>query len=208
MPPSITYYSNNILQHEYFTVQGSSTIGTNVILSLKDDQDNIVTQKIAADNQGSFTIIWPTKLSPEMYTFHVEAEDARGAHSLPTNDLQVLVRAEALAVWSQNILPYIVIGIVLIIIIFGLGVIAIYMWYTLKKIKQRMAKKALISETNIHKSFNVLLQDVREHIKALHAAKSARELSDEENAFIKTMSSDLKEAEDFVNKQIKNISKR
>ena len=71
----------------------------------------------------------------------------------------------------------------------------------------KIKKEVREAETVLHKAFDSLKEDVREHIKLLEKTKTKRQLTEEEEKIIKQLRKDLDNAEKFVSKEIKDIEK-
>ena len=169
--PVIKYYSNTVHEDSYLVVQGTSVPGTTVEAFLKDQYGTIVNQKVVADNQGTFDILWPTKLSARVYRLTLQATDTRGAQSLVSNEMSVLVEQTSLVTWGLGIVDYAAILAVFLVLLSGFAFWSVYVWHLLKRFRKNLEKKISQVDINLHKSFTILFKDVKEHLDSLERVR-------------------------------------
>lgn len=83
--------------------------------------------------------------------------------------------------------------------------ILLILWRDSKK--KRLRKEIREADESVHKSFDLLKEEVEEQIRGLEKVKSRRKLTEKENNIISQLKKDLDDAEEFIRKEIKDIDK-
>ncbi len=72
---------------------------------------------------------------------------------------------------------------------------------------RKLTKKIYKIKDDIHKTFDLLKEDISEQIKKLEKTRTKRQLTEEEEKIIKKLKHDLDEAENFLKKDVEAIKK-
>ena len=97
--------------------------------------------------------------------------------------------------------------VVLIFILCILTAVLVYVVHTTGVFKGRLRREVHEADEVLHKTFDLLIEDIQEQIQLLENARSKRELTIEEEKVITQLKKDLFDAEKFIRKEIKDIEK-
>ena len=203
--PTIKSYPAELNSGDLLHIQGTSYPLTSVEVVVIDASGQEVSQISNTDTDGSFTSIWAKNLTSGTYTFKVRAIDSRGAKSDFSPTVSFVVKQTPLLVFGSLILSWLSIVIIGIIALGGILLLMFYFIYRGIKIKKNIDKKIRSTESSVHKAFDLLRDNVREHIQSLKKAKSKRDLTKEEEKIIKLLQENLTTAEKYLEKEISDI---
>ncbi len=206
-PPIITEYPKELSIGEPLIVRGLTSKNSNINILLKREIDDVRSFKIESDSNGKFTFIADEKLKEGIYHLWAETIDARGARSLPSEKITIIVAMSTffrIGNWVINLLAII---IPLVVLIIALILILWYGWHKFSLIRKQLRKDIFKIEPDIHKEFNLLKKNLRDQIKMLEKARTKRQLTDEEEKIIKQFDVNLDKAEKIIIKEIEEIKK-
>jgi hypothetical protein len=206
-PPKITEVPESLQSGDIFRIQGDTYPQVTAYVSLKDESGKVVTEDTQSNNDGHFSLIWPKRLPDGLYVLTAYVVDAKGAKSTPSPEIIIKVNGgELLRLgWlTANYLSLILFILILIALVMSGG---FYLWHKIASFRRTLATSVHKSESEIHKIFNLLREDMEEHLKNLDQAKSRRELTLEEESIIKSLKKNLTQAEAVISKAIDNIAK-
>jgi len=109
--------------------------------------------------------------------------------------------------WDRLIRNLDIIGPIILLLLI-LILISVWIWQRTNLLKDRISKGVQRTEENLHKAFDLIHQDLRDQIELLSEAKTKRRLTLVERKIMKTLQTDLAEAEKFIKKDIENIEKQ
>ena len=196
----------------------STTPVENVSFKTQDSLSGVDHYSVQVDNQSAFTLS-PTDVgtsyalpaqSSGAHSIIVTAYDAAGNSTVATanffiNYVVAPTFANQLVTLGGVIVNYASLGLVAVLV---LALLLGVFWKTFKKIsrlKQEVKKEVSQAEDILHRSFDLLKEDVNEHIRLLLKAKTRRDLTKEEELFLKKFGSNLGEAEKIISKEIRNL---
>lgn len=205
-PPTITDYSKELNEGQYFIVKGKTYPNTIVTVYLqKDNIAEIKQQAAKSDENGNFSLIWDTKLSDDVYKFWADVTDQRGAKSEPSLSYAFVVRPIAIVRIGFLVITYagiiIVLGTMLIVLVFS-G------WYFWHHLRRRLKKGTRNAEKSLHVAFNLLRENITANIRTLEETAGDRALTKEEEKIIVRAKKDLDNAETVINKELESIDKQ
>ena len=149
---------------------------------------------------------------PGKHTLTVQAFDRAGNYTAATDEFVVKpitppIAAEQPVSWrissrAIGILGALVpLAALLIIFVFLFW----YGWHKFLRMRRRLKKEIHEAEGALHEAFDVLKENIREHIKLLEKAKSRRQLTAEEEKIARQLKKDLDNAEKVMKKKIEDI---
>lgn len=106
------------------------------------------------------------------------------------------------AIFAMSIMVPLVCLLIIILAILILGWQKLIMW------KKRMRREVREMEDSMHKTFDLIREDLQDHVALLEKAKSKRKLTLVEKKLLKTIKTDLTEAEKYLKKEIEDIEKQ
>ncbi len=208
----------------------SSTSVETVAFKATDALSGIDHYSLQIDNQTPFTVS-PSDIDPSYslpsqtagnHALIVTAFDMAGNSTVATANFTVAAAAVAPATtatstsWNFfgqdtllqigefiiNYLSLALIAVVVLALLIGLFLRIIKRVSTLKK---RVRKEVSQAEDILHRSFDLLKEDVNEHIRLLLKAETKRALTKEEEIFLKKFGSNLTEAERIIANEIRSL---
>ena len=186
-PPSITEYSKELQSGEPLIIRGSTYSNSQVNLWLQREKDEPKSFIVQSNQDGKFTFTADEKLNDGVYKIWAEVIDARGAKSLPGEKMTIAVVKPAIiriGTWATSLL---VIIVPLIALILTLLFVVWYGWHKFTLFRKRLQKEIHEAESALHKSFDLLKENIREQVKMLEKTKTKRQLTEEEEKIVKQL---------------------
>lgn len=205
--PNITEYPKELQSGELLVVRGSTYPNGKVTIWLQKDTDASKSFTVESDQDGKFTFVTDEKLRDGIYQLWAEVVDVWGAKSLLTEKITIAVAKSAIfsvGTWTVDFLAVVVLLVALIILLL---IILYYSWHRFLSKRRRLQKEVREAEFALHKTTDLLKEDIREQIKKLKRTRTKRELSEEEEKTIKKLAGHLDSAENFIKKEIEDIEK-
>lgn len=104
---------------------------------------------------------------------------------------------------TQRSLLLILFTLILMLLLFLL-----YIWYMVRKLKQTMRAQIANLDSDVHKAFHLLRDDLRDHIEIIEDARENRSLTKEEERFVEHFKHNISDAEKFIEKDMKSLKSR
>lgn len=203
--PNITEYPKELKNGELLVVRGSAYSNSQVNIRLQREKDEPKSFTVQSNQDGKFTFTADEKLNDGIYRLWAEVIDARGAKSLPSEKITITVAKPTIVRignWATSLL---VIIIPLIALILALLFAVWYGWHKFTLFRKRLQKEIHEAESALHKSFDLLKENIREQVKMLEKTKTKRQLTEEEEKIVRQLSKNLDDTEKFVKKEIEDI---
>ncbi len=159
---------------------------------------------IPAGPDGSFTIPLPTLFKPGLYSIHATVARPEGAESLPSDELAVRI-PYSLASYAWQLLPYISIGVLIILIVAAIVFIFWYASIKLLKKQHALGRDTHEAQVALHKSFEVLRQDIADHLKEIRKSRTLD--AGEEKDVLVGLKKDIDDAEGYIKNEIDESKK-
>ena len=208
MPPTILEYPEELQKGEALLLKGDANYPRiEVTLWLQKEKEDAASYRVQSDSVNAFTFIIKKGLEPGIYKAWVEVKDERGARSDLSQKIAIRVAdASFFKAWSWTanmhvIAVFLTMFVILLLFIIGYG------WYRFTLFKSRLRKEIQEAEQAVHKSIDVLKEDLIEQIRTLEHAKSKRKLTQEEEKIIRQIRKNLDDVEKFVQKEIQDIKR-
>lgn len=203
--PVITSYTANISQNGIMAVRGSTYPNSIVSIFIRSGGALVDTEKATSDGSGSFTLAVAKSLDSGAYRFTAQVTEPNGSQSGETAPYDFVVGQNPFLEFGQLLINYasiIVVGVLVLAALIGLSWRVIV---RLSRLKQEVRKEVGQAEGILHRSFDLLKEDISDHARLLVKAKTKRKLTAEEDLFLKKFGGDLKAAENVISKEIKNL---
>jgi hypothetical protein len=205
---SIDSYPAKVRVNESIEASGTAPYPySNLRVSLKNGDNVVEVYKIKSDSYSKFYFISRPVSSEGEYELWVDMLKENEEVSFSSEKVKILVEQPLLLqIGSYTIgLMKVLIPAAILLIIFLL--IVLYGWYKFFRLYRKVKKESFEAEKISSKSFEVLRKDISGHIAKLKKVQSERKLSKEEIEFLEQFSEELDDAEDVINKEIKNITR-
>ncbi len=203
--PVFTDYPQELVADEVLKLKGRSYPNSTVVVFLKTEDENIIEERITTDDTGAFSLIWPSRMKRGLYEFWGQTIDGRGARSFDSEHFNITVGTKVFLQIGSLVISYLTTIITLLILIFALLLMVWYGWQRFRAFRFNIKKDVNHAEKVLHKTFDLLKEDIREQLKLLERAKTRRRLTQEEELILKRLKQHLDEAEQYVNKEIHDI---
>ena len=205
--PKITRYEENITEGDLLEIGGKTYPDSDVDLFLFQGDKKTLEQRVKSNSSGDFTSIWSKRLESGVYDVRVQVTDNRGAKSLLSEKITIVVAKSAIFRVGGWAIDFLAIVVPLVALVFILLFLIWYGWHKFTAFRKKVKKEVREAEQTLHKAFNLLKEDIREQIKMLEKTKTKRQLTEEEEKIIKQLKKDLDNAEKLVKKEIEDIEK-
>lgn len=206
--PVITEYPKELESTQALKIKGTSAYSNSqIVIWLQREKDTPRSQSVRSDESGNFTFVAEEKLRDGIYAAWAEAVDERGARSEPTEKITIAVAKQAIFRAGSWAISFLAVLVPLIALIIALLFVLWYGWRRFSSLRKRLRKEVHEAEIALHKTFDLLKEDIGEHIKLLEKTRNKRQLTEEEEKIVKQLKKDLDEAEKFVGKEIKDIER-
>lgn len=206
-PPLFTEYPARIAADEVATLKGRTYLNSSVTIFYGRNSDKEIEQKVTSDDNGEFVFsLDASALKNGVYLFSALVEKASGVKSERSNPIIIVVERSWLnrvSNWTVNFLTLFIPMLALLLILI---LLILSSWRQAKRYRYRVQKEVGEAESTLERAFEILHEDLREHLKILEKTKIARALTAEETKIMQRLKDDLNEAEKLVMKEIKDIA--
>ncbi len=137
------------------------------------------------------------------HTLIVTAFDRAGNSTISTGTFTV--GENQIFALGQLIINYASVAVVAALIIAVLIGLSWRVIRKLSRLKQEVRREVGHAEDILHRSFDLLKEDINDHARLLIKAKTHRALTKEEELFLKKFGGDLKEAESIITKEMRSL---
>lgn len=206
-PPKITEYPAELKSGEILIIKGESYPDSEVTVYLAKEKEEPKRNVVRTDKEGKFIFVADEKLGDGIYKVWAEAIDECGAVSYPTQPLIIVVKVPPFLQFIRSLTDYLSATTLLVAVLLLFGILLLYGWRKIYSLRKKIKKEVREAEQALHKSFDLLKEDIREQIKMLEKARTKRQLTGEEEKIVKQLKKDLDDAEKFVRKEIEDIEK-
>lgn len=203
--PRIKSYPKQLESGATLVVSGTTYANSQVLVWLQLEGSGAVSHEIQSGWNGEFNFVSSEKIPDGVYTLWAEVVDKRGAHSKPSDKLNIVVSPSALIVLGNKAVSFLSVLVPLVAMVIALAGTVVYGFYKLRSFKRKIRGEVREVETVLHKAFDLLKEDVREQIKMLERTRNKRQLTEEEEKIVKQLKKDMDSAEKLVRKEIQEI---
>jgi len=201
--PIITKFPKGIGEGQSLTLEGKSLPEATIRVFWQEKGKEPVMEEVKADEEGNWHFVSPT-LEKGDYQAWVEAQDERGALSLPSQKISFWVGLPPFLKFGRIAIDYLTVMTTLIVLIVGALVVIFYSWYRISVWRKRVRTETKEVAQALLSAFRALREEVLEQIEYLDGkpgvTKSEKEVRDK-----------LKEAldvsEQFIGKELKDVEK-
>ena len=205
--PKITRYEENITEGDLLEIGGKTYPDSDVDLFLFRGNEKALEQRVKSNSSGDFTFIWSKKLESGVYNVQAQVIDNRGAKSLLSEKITIVVAKSAIFRVGSWAIDFLAVVVPLVALVFILLFFIWYGWHKFAAFRKKGKSEVREAEQTLHKAFDLLKEDIREQVKMLEKTKTKRQLTEEEEKIVKRLKKDLDDAEKLVKKEIEDIEK-
>ena len=201
--PKITRYEENITEGDLLEIGGKTYPDSDVDLFLFRGNEKALEQRVKSNSSGDFTFIWSKKLESGVYNVQAQVIDNRGAKSLLSEKITIVVAKSAIFRVGSWAIDFLAVVVPLVALVFILLFFIWYGWHKFAAFRKKVKSEVREAEQTLHKAFDLLKEDIREQVKMLEKTKTKRQLTEEEEKIVKRLKKDLDDAEKLVKKVVK-----
>lgn len=204
----IDSYPATIKVNESIEISGTAPHSqASLRVSLRDSNDVIQTYKIKSNSYSKFNFTSQPIPTEGNYTLWVDMLRDNEEISLSSQRVVISVKTPLLLqIGSYTIgLMKVLIPAAILLILFLL--ILLYGWLKFFALYRKVRKEGREAEITLGKSFDILRKDLREHVLKLRKVEANRKLTSEEIEFLEQFGEELTDAENVIEKEVKDISR-
>jgi hypothetical protein len=206
--PIVSFFSDDLSYGEDIKIRGSTYPESDLSLILKDKNGNTISEEyIKSNGNGDFVFVSNKNFNSGTYTFTVSVTDSKGSKSLASGPYTFTIKPKLFGKIIDLVLNYLSVVILSMVVLSGVVILAVYVWNKTSRVIKRMRKQSKEAEKMLEKSFNVLIQDIKEHVDLLNEDKTKRKLTLREVEFLERFEKELSDADDILRKEIEGIIK-
>jgi hypothetical protein len=207
-PPVITKYSESIVRGEKIEVLGSSYPNIDVRIWLQSEGNEPKNYIVKTLNDGTFSFTSDFIETVGLTSFWAEAMMSENVISPPSEKYFTTVNKPAYIKVSILTIRILVVTIPALLLLIIIIYIIYHAYHKLRKMRRRLLLDLEQTESEAHKIFRILKDDVKESITIFNNKEIQEKLTQDENNTINTLSKDVEEAEEYFAKRIKNIEEK
>jgi hypothetical protein len=206
--PTLVEYPDILKKGDLFVVRGTTKYPeATVTIITNRTGDEAVGHNVTADTSGNFTFISDKDFSGGVYEMSAIVTDSRGAKSLPSRSVHFAIVPSQLLAFGNKAVSILSVAIPLLGLIALLAFMLWFFWHKYKTVHKKLNVSTHKAGDFVHKTFDLLREDINTHVNAMVEAGQRRELTEEEKSFLKQFKKDSKEAENLLEDQIESIRK-
>ncbi len=204
-PPKITKIPNFIRIGETLRIEGEAAPEITVrIYILRVGEEEPILEKVKADLEGKFVLVYDRLLAEGDYLVWTQSEDERGALSEPTKKYPLEVGLPPFLRIGKIVIDYLTTVITLIILVVGALTVIFYTWYKISLWRKRARRETKEVEESVERAFRALREEVGEQIEFLDGKPG---LNEDERKVRDKLKEALNISEKFISKEIKDVKK-
>lgn len=205
--PIITDYPANLLVGADLVIRGRAKPNSQVLIWLQREGDQASSQTVTSDANGDFSLTLKDSLKKGVYSLWASATGSNGAQSSDSVKSTIVVKQSDASTIGTKAINLLSIVIILVALIIALALLSLFGWRKVLLFKSKLKKETRAAEDKLHKTFDILRDDIREQIETLEKAKNRRALTAAEKRVIKKLQAALNRTELSVEKEISDIEK-
>jgi len=205
--PIITDFPTRLSQGNQLIIKGISTPNAKIIVSVRKEGEVIEEGSTKADKDGIWRYVHAKSLERGAHTVWAVSEDSRGAQSKSSELVTIAVRPPLFLKFGSVAIDYLSTMITLVILIVVFVGAIFYGWYAIIEWRRRLRREVHEAEESVTSAFRALSDDIQEQFEILEKVKSKRDLTREEKRISTRMKENLKVAESFIQKEIKDVER-
>jgi len=206
LPAPIIILSTTLQEGDPLIIKGITEPEVEVTIWLQSENGQTINYKTRSSVDRTFIFSPEKKLNEGVYLVWAEAIDKQGVKTVPSEKERLTIKgALFFSIRFQDISPWPLFVVMLLVILLLLALL-IYGWSRSIFFRKKINKETFEAKEVLHKTIDLLKDDVAEQIHLLEKVKSSRELSEEEHKIVRQLKRDLEAAEKLVKKEIKDIT--
>jgi hypothetical protein len=206
--PQIIKYPEAITKGEKIIISGISYPDTDVRIWVQNEGSDPKSYIVRTLADGTFTFESDFIDKTGLTSFYAEAMRSALVISPPSLKYFVTVNKTAFVKLSLLTIEILSVSIPVLLLLILLLYIAYHAYHKLKKMRRRLLADLEQTESESHKIFKIINEDIKQSIKILKKKEIKEKLTEDERKKIDSLSKDVEEAEEYFAKRIKSIEKK
>lgn len=207
-PPQITDYPQKLQAGDSLFIKGRSPyLNADVTFWLQRDKEEPKSQIVPVDKDGGFVFVAGERMTSGVYKIWAELTDERGAKSTPSEKITLVVESSKLWSAGSKLITWLAVVVPLVGLVF---LLVFLLWYIKNKFaawKKNVRQETREAQETLHRSFELLREDIQKQVEMLEKTKGKRQLTKEETEILKQLNKNLTKTEKTVQEEIKDIVK-
>ncbi len=202
--PKITYFPKELRPNEYLLLKGESLPEAEIEIFLQKRGEEPQVEKVFADSQGKWEIVWPRPLDEGIYQVWAKAKDKTGGESQISEKIIIRVTPHPLLKIGQLAISYLTTLLTLVALIAFLILLILFTRFKILQLKERLRGEAKEAAKSLIDGFKVMESEIKEEISRLDKKPG---LSKEEEKIYQRLREILEKARKTIGKEIEDIEK-
>ncbi|MBU4339051.1 hypothetical protein KKD57_05890 [Patescibacteria group bacterium] len=201
-PPVFTDYPKQIRTDEILIASGKAAPNAKITIWLQREKDEAKSMEVKSDEKGIFTFVSEERFKEGIYKIWAEMVDSKGAKSGLSEKITVEAATPNFLRIGRMAIDYLTIIITLLVLLIGLLAIIIYLYYKIRRWRNRVKKETEDTKNITAKAFKALVEEVEEQVASIDGNPR---LSNREKMVSENLKKSLNIAEGFIEKEIKDV---
>ena len=206
--PEITNHTEAIKKGGTISIAGISYPNTDIRIWIQSENDELKNYTVRTLGDKTFTFKSDAIDSVGLTSFWVEALRTKDVISAPSDKYFVSVNQTEFVKTSLVTIEVLSLLIPIILLILFLIYMSYHGYHRIKRLRRKLLSDLDQTETEAHKIFKIINEDVKQLLKTFDSKKTRIKLSEENIETLDTLSKDIKEAENYFTKRIENIEEK
>ncbi len=202
--PTITKYPKGLSLDQKLVLEGTGLPDILIRVFVQEKGKKPTTNEVETDGNGKWIFESQEALPQGDYTAWAQAQDKRGALSLPSEEISFWVGLPPFLKFGKITIDYLTTMITFIVLVIGAIIVIAYGWYRVSVWRKRVRKETGEVKDSVIKAFRALREEVQEQIEYLDKKPG---LTKEEKQIRDKLEDALYVSEEFISKEIKDVEK-
>jgi len=202
--PKITYFPKELRPNEYLLLRGESLPEAEIEIFLQKRGGEPQVEKVFADSQGKWELVWPKLLDEGIYQAWAKAKDKTGGESEISEKITIRVTPHPLLKIGQLAISYLTTLLTLVALVAFLILIILFTRFKIRQWRERLRGEAREAAKSLIDGFRVMESEIKEEISRLDKKPG---LSKEEEKIYQRLREILEKTRKTIGKEIEDIEK-
>ncbi|WKZ28630.1 MAG: hypothetical protein QY323_03765 [Patescibacteria group bacterium] len=205
--PVIAEYPAELSDGDVLTLKGTTYPNAQLSIWLQRDSKDIQRYTLKADENGAFTFVGPDRVKGGLYQVWMEAVTDQGFRTDVSKPIFVNVKQTEFWRRLAELQKYLTVIVPIVALTMTLVLVMLHGVQKAVRLRRRIHREIGDVEGEIHKAFDTLRTDLRDHLKSLEKARNQRELTPDEEKIAARLKKNLDLAEKALKKTVEKIEK-
>ncbi len=204
--PHVNEYQSVVRKNQKLLITGvTKYVNQKIVITIFDNKNNTEQVTTHADNNGHYAVEILNKRKG-VYQFSVQVIHEGVISNFSDKNTFIVQTANVITI-GEHAIGILIVILILGVLLFLIAILFVQAWQTLLKLKRNVFLNLGSAEDAVHKSFQVLQNEIRQHIFLLEITKEHRKLTTEESRILKSLILSVEEIEKNIFYHLKKIKK-